>query len=58
MENVENHPGDSEVQICDYTGPNGVKWYLTVGENSGGGVDTYPAFQPVNVRLYIVVYTL
>ena len=40
-----------------YPGPNGIKWYLTVQEYSGaqenseGGVDTYPTFQPVNVRL-------
>ena len=52
--------GVNEVQISDYTGPNGVQWDLTVDEyvqdNSEGGVDTYPTFQPVNVRLYIVVY--
>ena len=55
MENVGNV--DNEVEICDYPGPNGVKWYLTVQEYSGaqenseGGVDTYPTFQPANVRL-------
>ena len=27
-------------------------WYLTVGEKSDGGVDTYPTFQPV-VRLVL-----
>ena len=53
VENVGN--GVNEVQISDYTGPNGVQWDLTVDEyvqeNSEGGVDTYPTFQSVNVRL-------
>ena len=47
--------GVNEVQISDFPGPNGVQWDLTVDEyvqeNSDGGVDTYPTFQPGNVRL-------
>ena len=41
---------DGGIQI--YGSSSKDNWYLTVGEKSDGGVDTYPTFQPV-VRLVV-----